>query len=122
MTKLQICIIKVLKLPTVKNEYVALIINYECLNKDRVAYIKKRFGKVFVYSVHTDDEVKNLLSWNVKIFGLHLDFNCLQTEVSNTERFARQMKIMWIIYICIYRLRCTIENLKKTSDRTIMLI
>ncbi|ASG67607.1 glycerophosphoryl diester phosphodiesterase [Francisella halioticida] len=49
----------------VKNDYIALIVNYECLNKDRVAYIKELFGKIFVYSVHTDDEVRNLLSWNV---------------------------------------------------------
>ncbi|WP_150467714.1 glycerophosphodiester phosphodiesterase family protein [Francisella sp. SYW-9] len=49
----------------VKNNYIALIINYECLNKDRVAYIKKKFGKIFVYSVHTDEQVKNLLSWGV---------------------------------------------------------
>ncbi|MED7788282.1 glycerophosphodiester phosphodiesterase family protein [Francisella sp. 19X1-34] len=48
-----------------KNNYIALIINYECLNEDRVAYIKKKFGKIFVYSVHTDEQVKNLLSWGV---------------------------------------------------------
>ncbi|MED7819318.1 MULTISPECIES: glycerophosphodiester phosphodiesterase family protein [unclassified Francisella] len=49
----------------IKNNYIALIINYGCLNKDRVDYIKKMFGKVFVYSARTDEEVRNLLNWGV---------------------------------------------------------
>ncbi|QIW09910.1 glycerophosphodiester phosphodiesterase family protein [Francisella sp. LA112445] len=49
----------------VKNNYIALIVNNECLDQERVAYIKKKFGKIFVYSVRTDEQVKNLLSWGV---------------------------------------------------------
>ena len=47
------------------NNYMAIIINYDCLNRKRVQYLKSKFGKVFVYSVYTDYEVKKLLEWNV---------------------------------------------------------
>ena len=49
----------------VKNNYIAIIINYECLNKERVDYLKRKFGQVFVYSVSSEIAVKNLLSWGV---------------------------------------------------------
>ena len=39
------------------NNYMAIIINYDCLNRKRVQYLKSKFGKVFVYSVYTDYEV-----------------------------------------------------------------
>lgn len=47
------------------NNYMAIIINYDCLNSKRVQYLKNKFGKVFVYSVYTDYEVRKLLEWNV---------------------------------------------------------
>ena len=47
------------------NNYMAIIINYDCLNRKRVQYLKNKFGKVFVYSVYTDYEVRKLLEWNV---------------------------------------------------------
>ena len=47
------------------NDYMAIIINYDCLNRKRMQYLKSKFGKVFVYSVYTDYEVKKLLEWNV---------------------------------------------------------
>ncbi|WP_150465240.1 glycerophosphodiester phosphodiesterase family protein [Francisella sp. SYW-2] len=49
----------------VKNKYIAIIINYSCLTDSRVKYLKRKFGKVFVYSVYTDDEIKHLLEWQV---------------------------------------------------------
>ncbi|MGQ4004805.1 glycerophosphodiester phosphodiesterase family protein [Francisellaceae bacterium CB300] len=47
------------------NDYMAIIINYDCLNRKRMQYLKSKFGKVFVYSVYTDYEVNKLLEWNV---------------------------------------------------------
>ncbi|GAB4222080.1 MAG: glycerophosphodiester phosphodiesterase family protein [Francisella sp.] len=47
------------------NKYIAIIINYSCLNSQRVKYLKCKFNKVFVYSVYTDDEIVNLLKWGV---------------------------------------------------------
>jgi glycerophosphoryl diester phosphodiesterase len=47
------------------NDYMAIIINYDSLNRKRMQYLKSKFGKVFVYSVYTDYEVKKLLEWNV---------------------------------------------------------
>ncbi|WP_265659034.1 glycerophosphodiester phosphodiesterase family protein [Francisella philomiragia] len=49
----------------IKNRYIAVIINYSCLTHSRVKYLKRKFGKVFVYSVYTDDEIKQLLEWQV---------------------------------------------------------
>ena len=43
----------------------AIIINYDSLNRKRMQYLKSKFGKVFDYSVYTDYEVKKLLEWNV---------------------------------------------------------
>lgn len=48
-----------------EDQYIAIIINYGCLNKKRVDYLKSKFKKVFVYSVHTDSEVQQLLSWGI---------------------------------------------------------
>jgi glycerophosphoryl diester phosphodiesterase len=48
-----------------ENDYLAIIINYDCLNRKRVQYLKNKFGKVFVFSVYTDYEVKKLLDWGV---------------------------------------------------------
>ncbi|AXA34070.1 glycerophosphodiester phosphodiesterase family protein [Francisella adeliensis] len=48
-----------------ENNYLAIIINYDCLNRKRVQYLKNKFGKVFVFSVYTDYEVKKLLDWGV---------------------------------------------------------
>ena len=47
------------------NNYMAIIINYDCLNRKRVQYLKSKFGKVFVYSVYTDYEVRKLLEWGI---------------------------------------------------------
>ncbi len=47
------------------NNYMAIIINYDCLNRKRMQYLKNKFGKVFVYSVYTDYEIKKLLDWDV---------------------------------------------------------
>lgn len=47
-----------------EKEYMAIIINYDCLSKKRIQYLKSKFGKVFVYSIYTDYEVKKLLEWN----------------------------------------------------------
>ncbi|AJI52589.1 glycerophosphodiester phosphodiesterase family protein [Francisella philomiragia] len=49
----------------VKNKYIAIIINYSCLTHSRVKYLKRKFGRVFVYSVYTDDEIKQLLEWQI---------------------------------------------------------
>ncbi|AJC48785.1 glycerophosphoryl diester phosphodiesterase [Allofrancisella guangzhouensis] len=46
-----------------ENKYLALIINYECLSQHRLEYLRQKFGKVFVYSAHSDYEVETLLSW-----------------------------------------------------------
>lgn len=48
-----------------ENDYLAIIINYDCLSRKRVQYLKAKFGKVFVFSVYTDYEVKKLLDWGV---------------------------------------------------------
>lgn len=48
-----------------ENQYLAIIINYGCLNKKRVDYLKNKFKRVFVYSVYTDYEVEKLISWGV---------------------------------------------------------
>ena len=48
-----------------ENNYMAIIINYDCLNRKRVQYLKSKFSKVFVYSIYTDYEVKKLLGWCV---------------------------------------------------------
>jgi glycerophosphoryl diester phosphodiesterase len=49
----------------IKNKYIAIAINSECLNKDRVEYLKSKFFKVFVYSAKTDCQVKELLDYGV---------------------------------------------------------
>ena len=46
-------------------KYLAIIINYGCLNKKRVEYLKNKFKKVYVYSVYTDYEVEQLISWGI---------------------------------------------------------
>lgn len=45
------------------NKYLALIINYDCLSQQRLEYLRKKFGNVFVYSACSDYEVETLLSW-----------------------------------------------------------
>ena len=48
-----------------ENECIAIAINCDCLTKKRMQYLKSKFGKVFVYSIYTDYEVKKLLGWGV---------------------------------------------------------
>ena len=48
-----------------RNAYLAIVINYSCLNQQRVNYLKRKFNKIFVYSVYTDSEVKQLLTWGI---------------------------------------------------------
>ncbi|NDT67547.1 glycerophosphoryl diester phosphodiesterase [Francisella tularensis subsp. holarctica] len=48
-----------------QNRYLAIIINYCCLNQQRVNYLKRKFDKIFVYSVYTDCEAKQLLAWDI---------------------------------------------------------
>ncbi|MDE5033850.1 glycerophosphoryl diester phosphodiesterase, partial [Francisella tularensis subsp. holarctica] len=47
------------------NRYLAIIINYICLNQQRVNYLKRKFDKLFVYSVYTDCEAIQLLAWDI---------------------------------------------------------
>ena len=49
----------------IDNLYDAIIVNYDCLTKKKVNYLKEKFGRVLVYSVKTDEQVKNLLKWGV---------------------------------------------------------
>jgi glycerophosphoryl diester phosphodiesterase len=49
----------------VDNTYDAIIVNYDCLTKNNFDYLKEKFGKVLVYSVKTDKQVKKLLKWGV---------------------------------------------------------
>ncbi|AIT10164.1 glycerophosphodiester phosphodiesterase [Candidatus Francisella endociliophora] len=46
-------------------DYIAIIINYGCLTKKRVEYLKSKFKRVYVYSVYTDYEVQQLISWGI---------------------------------------------------------
>ncbi len=48
-----------------RNAYLAIVINYSCLNQQRVNYLKRKFNKIFVYSVYTDSEVKQSLTWSI---------------------------------------------------------
>ncbi|MDE4940842.1 glycerophosphoryl diester phosphodiesterase, partial [Francisella tularensis subsp. holarctica] len=48
-----------------QNRYLAIIIKYSCLNQQRVNYLKRKFDNIFVYSVYTDCEAKQLLAWDI---------------------------------------------------------